>query len=670
MTFLLPLIALAVGIMTGFIIPGRLWGIIPVFSALGYYFFRIKKRSPDPHTELRNNWKHSIWIFLLFLGIGMLDSAINRPTTFTPNQINNLSKVKGEIESVSYLTKGDCFIVKVIEIISNKGESHRVNHLKLLVRTDGVSLNTGEIIIFPVKLKKIKDNPNFRPSGYASQMAKKGVLYSTEVNSDSLTIVGAAGGLYNFAGRWRDEIIIHIERSNLNRNTIDFLTAFLLGDRTFIDSEIHSTFNGAGMAHILALSGMHIAVVTAFLLFILLPLNFVGMNNLRFLISIILIWAFALLSGFSPSTVRACIMTTFFLLAIMLQRKNKALNALFASAFIILLFDPYSIYNIGMQLSFLCVAAILTFASGFNKVDHRHHPILFKIVAAILVSLIAVMGTWIVTAYYFHTIPTLFLPANLILLPVLPIIMIFSFLYIIILLMGIDISFLASILNKMCDFFFKSIKYLSFSGNGALETEIPLISVYTWLAAITLFGIFVNYDEIIKKNISSGKVIAKKYFLYPAIILSIASIIMIPVYNTTRRDAFIVQQRYNEISLTCYDGTKARVITLPRKTFSATTYKNYTIYLLDCDVKRELIEIIDSSEEKAKEKKNNRCLIIGSGYKGDIFSELKAIDTFKWVILHSSLSRKEENKIMRRAKESKTDNFYSLRERGPLFIEL
>lgn len=171
----------------------------------------------------------------------------------------------------------------------------------------------------------------------------------------------------------------------------------------------------------LALSGMHVSIIAGIILWLLFPFNLFGIYKWRYIATLPILWGYTLVTGLSPSTVRAAIMLTVVMTCILTERKNSAWNALLLAVFIIILFNPDSLYDIGLQLSFICVASLIFFAGPLNPIDQHKHNILYDIVSAILVTLSATAASWVLSSYYFGIFPILFIPANLIVLPLLPI---------------------------------------------------------------------------------------------------------------------------------------------------------------------------------------------------------------------------------------------------------
>ncbi|MDE6394316.1 MAG: ComEC/Rec2 family competence protein, partial [Duncaniella sp.] len=202
--------------------------------------------------------------------------------------------------------------------------------------------------------------------------------------------------------------------------TKSFLLATLTGDREWLTPSTRTLFSNTGIAHILALSGLHVGVITALLLIILLPLSGMrGGRHLRLIITVAVLWIFAILTGLTPSVVRAVIMATMFAVCTMLQRVWSPLNALSAAAIIILLVTPTAVYSLGFILTFSAVLSIIIFADALNPVDPRHRTAR-NAVGYLCVTIAAILGTGIVCAYCFHIVPVYFLLTNVVVSILLP----------------------------------------------------------------------------------------------------------------------------------------------------------------------------------------------------------------------------------------------------------
>ena len=174
------------------------------------------------------------------------------------------------------------------------------------------------------------------------------------------------------------------------------LSALTVGDKEELSEHIIETYSVAGASHVLALSGLHIGFISALLLFFLSPLwnRWRGLKPLLLLMVIVFLWGFAFLTGLSPSVIRAVIMCSFWLLSTLFSACGKmALNTLGATAFLMLLLKPVWLFDVGFQLSFSAVAAILLLQPGLYGLVSVKNTVLRKIWGLATVSVAAQVGT-------------------------------------------------------------------------------------------------------------------------------------------------------------------------------------------------------------------------------------------------------------------------------------
>lgn len=195
-------------------------------------------------------------------------------------------------------------------------------------------------------------------------------------------------------------------------------SALLLGHQAELDKEIRNAYAETGTMHILAVSGLHVGIIYAILLF---PLKGIrlkkGVRKSYLLVVIFLIWGYALLTGFSPSVIRAATMFSLFTLGQLRERKPSSFNILAFSAILMIAFDPDVIYEVGFQLSYLAVGGILLLQPLILRWWLPQHPVLEYIWQLTAVSLAAQLATFPLSIFYFHIFPTYFLIANLIIVP-------------------------------------------------------------------------------------------------------------------------------------------------------------------------------------------------------------------------------------------------------------
>lgn len=647
MNFLIPLAGLITGILAGMILKEPFWGAIPLLGGLAFYF-GILRRSVTPVASYRLNKRHVIWIFLLFAGIGILDITLRRPMEIPDADLGKYSLAQGVVKKSTTYADGDNFRVKVTHLVDTLGRVTAVDKMQIILSTDGVSAQSGSVMVFPAHFSVITDNPDYRPNGFSDRMKREGILYRVYARADEIKIKGFDAGPASLASEWRDRLVTAIEYSSLRRETAEFISALLLGDRSLLDNDVKEDFTDAGVAHILALSGMHVAIVTGIFLMILFPLEYFRLRRLRMWLVILLLWGFAFVTGLGTSTVRACIMATFVVGAMSLQRKNSSGNALLGSAFIILLFEPSALFDIGMQLSFVCVGGILLFSDTLNPVNHHRHRIWYALASAVLVSLVATLSTWVLVSFYFNKIPLLFLPVNLCILPLLPLFVWLAAIYTVGVTFGIDFGPLAWILDKMYESFLWIARHLSGFGESSISFSTQLPVVVLWLLGVMIIG----YALKRKKG-------GRKLILWGGVGMLALSLVIIPFLKSPE-DGLIVRRNPADITLALYEGNQETVLSMPRNTVSRLAHKGSEILSVDC--KADLDSIAEMMLSGRRSRK--RYLILGGGFSGRSLKEIPGIERFDKIILHPSLKRKMENMIREEALEIGIKNLHSIRETG------
>lgn len=195
--------------------------------------------------------------------------------------------------------------------------------------------------------------------------------------------------------------------------------ALLLGQKESLAKEVKQAYSATGTQHILAVSGLHVGIIYSILL---LPLTFFKQKGQllqkSYLVLVLgLIWIYALMTGFSPSVVRAVVMFSLVTLGQMRKRKPSIWNILAFSALLLLVLDPAIQTDLGFQLSYLAVAGIVGLQPILLRLWAPSNRVLDYFWQMATVTLAAQLITSPLTLHYFHTFPTYFLVANLLIVP-------------------------------------------------------------------------------------------------------------------------------------------------------------------------------------------------------------------------------------------------------------
>lgn len=216
--------------------------------------------------------------------------------------------------------------------------------------------------------------------------------------------------------RCRDVVSAMFRSWDMDEDELAVVSALTIGDKSELTPELKAVYSGAGTSHVLALSGLHVGILSCILYFLLWPLRKLkGGKAIQSVVVAVALWIFAFISGLSPSVVRAVTMCTLYLVAsVVVENGFCGFFSLSLTAFIMLLYNPMYLFDISFQLSFVAVLSIILFypvISGWIKSSNRLVRYIWN---AMSVSLAAQLGTLPLILYYFGTFPTYFLMANLV----------------------------------------------------------------------------------------------------------------------------------------------------------------------------------------------------------------------------------------------------------------
>lgn len=302
--------------------------------------------------------------------------------------------------------------VIIAEIDSCSGQPCSEFLVKLTVPSSLPEIDERDRIVFRAAISPLTSNLDLPDeTDYDAPLRRMGVVGSAFVRPDSIMSVIEEPGFLNDVRRLRNVVTLAIVETPIADGLKEFLNATLVGDRSMLTTDTLELFSATGLSHLLALSGLHVGIIAGFVSGILFPLWLLGWRRLRTIVLIATLWLFAAMTGLSASVVRAVVMAMVFAVTSMLQRSHSSFNSLCIAALVILLFAPEQLYTVSFQLSFLAVASILLFAEKLNPIPRRRQW-LHTLVAYPIVTLAAMLGTGIASAFYFNIFPLLFLPAN------------------------------------------------------------------------------------------------------------------------------------------------------------------------------------------------------------------------------------------------------------------
>lgn len=232
------------------------------------------------------------------------------------------------------------------------------------------------------------------------------------VTSDHYILVGRDGtSLRARSERLRMALVRRMQQGPLDRRYAGVAEALALGWRADIAPDTQASYRDAGIAHLLAVSGLHVGIVALMTGCALFWLGRMRRGRIvRGGVQLVAVWLFAAVTGLAPSAVRAALMFSLFVVGDMLARRTPKMNLLAAAAIAMLVARPMLLFDVGWQLSFSAVAGIIV----ARPVIHAFRN---KIYQTAMVSLAATASTLPVTLATFHRFQPYFLIANVLIVP-------------------------------------------------------------------------------------------------------------------------------------------------------------------------------------------------------------------------------------------------------------
>ena len=439
------LLPFAAGIMLNASLPGFIPVIVLAVLGVAFYVtLRQLGREPLKQLQVRPWW--IVPVALLSMSAGALSLQLSRPTPIELRNVNG-KVLTGLIESIESYDFSMRMQVRLSQV-----DSQPANPQRVLITTQGCdySIHEGDLVSFRGNLAPITNLGNPDEFDRQSYLWQQGILYGQHLPVNQLRRVGHRPTLMSRSASLRQHLIERVLNTSLSQPCQDLLIALLLGDDRLIDPGVREKFSMAGIAHILALSGLHVGLIASLIWFLLFPLDYLRLKKLRLVITLVVLAGFAWLTAMSPSVVRATIMIGFTLVAMVLYRQSLALNAMCLSALLTLCIWPTALYQAGFQLSYITVAAIVGLQDRVfpARVD-RKRRLRHRLSSLISTSLIAMAATIMLTAYYFNAVSLLSVLSNVLILPVMPVLMVLAVIFLFLAAIGLECSALNASLDTL-----------------------------------------------------------------------------------------------------------------------------------------------------------------------------------------------------------------------------
>ncbi|WP_338814554.1 ComEC/Rec2 family competence protein [Bernardetia sp. Wsw4-3y2] len=444
-----PVLALIIGILVGEYSQIGLAFSLGIFTAFVVAYFGLHffvKATSKP----RFSWLHLLTLVGVFVGLGMSLVANINPKE-RPLHIKNISQ-NNQNTVLAYQGK-------VVSEIQEREKSYKFEFEIEKIRTEKAwQLAEGKVLVY-LKKNQFLNDTNFanhvdKTYNFGDELLIKGFPILTNPPENPSSFDYQKYLKYHYI--WHQDFINSYEivlvnnqnnsetQSNLTllqqfrKKAIDFrmysdsvlkkmipskqsygvASALFLGIRDGIDNEVQNAYRSAGATHVLAVSGLHVGILSAMIAFLL---GFLRKHNklkylyLFFVLGVLFSYSF--LTGLSPSVLRASVMFAIIQIGLTFSRRTNIYNNLAFSAFLLLIFSPYMIFEVGFQLSYLAVLGIVLIQPKIVRVWMPSSWVIKKGWELLTVSLAAQLITFPICLYYFHQFPSYFWLSGFVVIP-------------------------------------------------------------------------------------------------------------------------------------------------------------------------------------------------------------------------------------------------------------
>lgn len=309
--------------------------------------------------------------------------------------------------------------LKVLEVI-NENESFisKGNLLAYIDDSLGSGFMYGDELIIRTEPKKVSPPMNPGQFNYKQYLEFHSIFHQVYLNHQNSYVLNRNSGnwLRKVAEKLRSNLLTQLKANGMDDKEFAVVSALLLGQREFLDQDTVKAYSNAGAMHVLAVSGLHVGILYLVLNSLLL-LIFRKKRKLIAIVLLTILWFYALLTGFSPSVLRATTMFSFVIIGVAVNKNSSIYNTLAASAFVLLILNPFLIMQVGFQLSYCAVLGIVYFQPKIYAWFYFKNKIFDYVWQISAVSIAAQLATFPLGLLYFHQFPTYFLISNLVVIP-------------------------------------------------------------------------------------------------------------------------------------------------------------------------------------------------------------------------------------------------------------
>ncbi len=502
----------------------------------------------------KNRFISGIIIFVFFISIGALlfqyHFNYSKSNHFAFYQKQSSSLLLKITEPPQQKDKTVKVFAEVIAVNNDSQNIPTIGNALLYLQKDGNSnsLEYGDLIAFHKGINETEPPSNPDQFNYQKYLYLKGVQHQSYGRSGDWSLVQKARiSPMGLALKLRLYLLDVLRENNIEEDELSVAAGMLLGVRDMLSPELRDAYSGAGAMHILCVSGLHVGILYMIIAWSLSFMSETTRNKLiKSIIILTIIWLYAMLTGFSPSVVRSATMFSFIAIGSNLKRHVNIIGSLSSSAFVLLVYDPTLIFNLGFQLSYSAVLSIVIIQPALAKLWYPKYKVVDYFWQLTTVSVAAQIGTAPLSIYYFHQFPNYFILTNFIVIPAAYVIImlgiaviITSFIPFISAILGKILSFILMIVNSAIT----GIEQMDYAVTRGIYISEPI------LVLLILFVIFMSAMLLLKKR--------KLIFINQALVILI---LIAANFNFDKDDEFVIYKTSKSTYMAIYSGDEVWIL--------------------------------------------------------------------------------------------------------------
>lgn len=348
------------------------------------------------HNE---NTISGIGMILLFFILGIFLAYIKFNSSELLKHKGSILQLEGIVEEIRYIDNNKGKAIVRIKNIKGEDFNKNISEKMRLTIIGNNEIELYDTIIFNAEVVEPLSNTNPKLYNYKLNLLSNGIFTTATLRNNNLLEVKK--GYHSFLQNLRLNFINKIEEvfdKYLSDRNNSLMKSIVLGDYSYIEEDEIKGFRDLGIAHVIAVSGLHIGLISVVIIF---TLSFVGINKkISILIALLAIWIYGFIIGMPASVLRANISISLLLISHILAKPYDSINTLSFALLVLLLINPFWCFNLGFQLSFIATFFILYLTPKVK-----------------VATIAAQVGILPVLAYYFNRLPIIAVLANLILVP-------------------------------------------------------------------------------------------------------------------------------------------------------------------------------------------------------------------------------------------------------------